>query len=304
MENTVTFMSYNSTGLDSAKAKFTTDICEDYDVHFLAIQEHFKFVNSDKYFKREFREYSSYVIPGHRGPGQVTGRAKAGLAQLCRREVDVKKVRVATTGFRIQAQVLQLPTSRVLWLNTYLPTDPQLQQYDDGELQELLMEVRNIISQFDDIVWGSDLNWDPVRNNQFSRTLAQFIAETGLVSLWEHFPVPYTHVHTDGRSRSVLDHFLISPRLLSLVEGCGVVERGDNRSRHCPVWLKLKLGSLPIRKPSPKWIPRRPDWSKATPEQKTTYKEYLQTRLQQVQEHRVQGVPGLGCEDLHCSDPA
>ena len=191
---------------------------------FLAIQEHFKFVNVDKYFKSGFKDFSSYVIPGHRIPGQMTGRAKAGLAQLCRQEYDVKKVRVSTSGFRVQAQVLELPTSRVLWLNTYLPTDPKLQQYDDGELQEVLEEVRNILSsaQFDDIVWGSDLNWDPSRNTQFSRIIYQFIHEVGLVSLWETYTVPYTHVHTDGHSRSLLDHFLLSPCLLSLVEGCGV----------------------------------------------------------------------------------
>ena len=86
-------------------------------------------------------------------------------------------------------------------------------------------------------------------------------------SLWETHPVPYTHVHTDGRSKSVLDHFILSPRLLPLVVDCGNVERGDNRSRHCPIWVSLKLGSLPLRKPSKKWIPKRPAWSKATPAQ-------------------------------------
>ena len=104
-------------------------------------------------------------------------------------------------------------------------------------------------AQYDDVVWGSDLNWDPSRNNKFSRTLANFIQESGLVTLWDKFPVPYTHLHTDYRSSSILDHFLVTPRLLTLVEGCGIIERGDNRSRHCPIWLKLKLGSLPLRKP-------------------------------------------------------
>ena len=68
----------------------------------------------------------------------MTGRAKAGLAELCKREYDVKKVRVSNSGFRTQAQVLELPTTRVLWLNTYLPTDPKLQNYDDGDLKEVL----------------------------------------------------------------------------------------------------------------------------------------------------------------------
>ena len=302
-DETVTFMSYNSTGLDSVKIKFSLDICENYDVDFLAIQEHFKFVNTDKYFKSGYSNFRSYVIPGHRAPGQMSGRAKAGLAQLSRGELDVKKVRVVTTNFRLQAQVLELPTSRELWLNTYLPTDPRLQQYDDSELQEVLEEVRNILNniQFDDLVWGSDLNWDPSRNTQFSRTLDAFVRELGLVSLWDTHPVPHTHVHTDGRSTSVLDHFVLSPRLLPLVESCGIVERGDNRSRHCPIWLKLKLGSLPVRKPSPRWVPKRPAWSKATDDQKNAYKHSLEQKLVQLQHHAGQSQC-LGCQSLQCKD--
>ena len=303
MDDTITFMSYNSTGLDSVKVKFSLDLCEKYDVDFLSIQEHFKFVNTDRYFKTGFTDFTSYVVPGHRAPGQMSGRAKAGLAQLCRRELELKKVRVSTTNFRLQAQVLELPTSRVLWLNTYIPPDPQLQQYDDSELQELLEEVKDILrsEQFDDLVWGSDLNWDPSRNNQCTRSMAAFVQEVGLVSLWDTYPVPYTHVHTDGRSTSVLDHFLISPRLLPLVEGCGIVERGDNRSRHCPVWLKLKLGSLPIRKPSPRWVPKRPAWGKASADQQLVYKNSLEEKLAQLQTQADQ-LQCLQCQDMHCKD--
>ena len=118
--------------------------------------------------------------------------------------------------------------------------------------------VRNILesAEYDDVVWGSDLNWDPSRNTQFARTVAAFVQEMWLVSLWESSPVPLTHVHTDAKSCSVLDHFLVTLRLLPLVEGCGIVDRGDNRSTHCPIWIQLKLGSLSIRKPCKiKWIP-------------------------------------------------
>ena len=81
------------------------------------------------------------------------------------------------------------------------------------------MEIRSIIrcTDFDDIIWGSDLNWEPA------------------------------------------DHFIRTPRLLSLVKRCGVVERGDNRSRHCPIWVELELGALPVKTKSRKWIPKRPD---------------------------------------------
>ena len=46
-------------------------------------------------------------------------------------------------------------------MNTYLPTDPQtFGEYDDTELRGVLSEVENILNNnnFDDVVWGSDLN--------------------------------------------------------------------------------------------------------------------------------------------------
>ena len=156
-------MSYNPTGLDSSvKCRFSNNICDEYDVDFFAVQEHFKFVKTtDQYFKKSFPDYFTYMLPGYRPPGQEYGRAKAGLAQLTRKTLDVKKERVETRGYRIQAQVLQLPSTRVLWLNTYLPTDPQtIGEYDDTELRGVLSEVENVLNNnnFDDVVWGSDLN--------------------------------------------------------------------------------------------------------------------------------------------------
>ena len=110
-----------------------------------------------------------------------------------------------------------------------------------------------------------------------------------------------TDIHTDGRSRSVSDHFLLSPRLTPLVDSCGIVKWGDTRSRHCLVWLRLKLGSLTVRKPRLKWVPRRPAWSKATSDQEKQYKYSLEQRLVQLQQ-QVDHLPGLGCQNIHCRD--
>ena len=61
----VTFMSYNSTGINSVKCKWICDICEEFDVDYFAIQEHFKKTKSiDKYFRDNFKGYTLYVIPG------------------------------------------------------------------------------------------------------------------------------------------------------------------------------------------------------------------------------------------------
>ena len=117
VSNTVTFMSYNSTGINTVKCNWITEICDIYDVNYIAIQEHFKSnKNTDKFFRDNFKKFNSYVIPGHRAPGQDFGRAKAGMAQLSLKKVAVKKDRVLTRGYRIQAQILNISKKKILWL--------------------------------------------------------------------------------------------------------------------------------------------------------------------------------------------
>ena len=133
-----TFMSYNPTGIDNpVKCSWINDICVEYDVDFLSIQEHFKSSKTtDKYFRDRFPGYHSVVVHGHREPGQDTGRAKAGLSQLCKKNIAVKRSRISSKHYRVQAQLVHLQVSNILWINTYFPTDPQLVgDYDDSELQ-------------------------------------------------------------------------------------------------------------------------------------------------------------------------
>ena len=64
--DSITFMSYNSTGIDSNKIYFMNDIYDEYDIDFLAIQEHFRFVNVDKFFEKGFDKFSNFVQLGYR----------------------------------------------------------------------------------------------------------------------------------------------------------------------------------------------------------------------------------------------
>ena len=132
------------------------------------------------------------------------------------------------------------------------------------------------------------------------RQVYAFMDGLGLVSLWSEHPVKYTYLHTDYKSMSVLDHFMLSPRLLDLVEGCGVVERGDNLSGHCPIWVSLRLGSLPPKKKVKTAIPKKPAWSKASEDKKLEFTMDLQSKLLEIH------VPwsDLCCEDPHCQDQA
>ena len=207
--------------------------------------------------------------------------------------------------FRVQAQVLHLPTTSILWINTYLPTGPQtVRNYDDSELQSCLSEVENIITNtvHTDIVWGSDLNWDMARNSQFALIVSRFMERHSLVSLWSDHGVSHTYeqVCKTGRvAQSTVDHFVLSPRLLPLVVDCGVIHRGDNLSFHSPIWVKLQVGQLPLKKRATASDQKKPSWSKASQEQVDAYTTALQDRLA-----AVQVPPSLMCQDVHCKEAA
>ena len=68
-----------------------------------------------------------------------------------------------------------------------------IRQYDDSDLQELLSEVEELLAggSFDDVVWGSDLNWDPSRVTYFARIMKSFMDRLGLVSAWTQHPCSY-----------------------------------------------------------------------------------------------------------------
>ena len=260
--DTVTFMSYNFTGADSVKCQWVREVAEEHNVNYCALQEHFKTVKSTaQWFVKQFSRYHTYVIPAYRLPGVDSGRGRGGLAQLALRSLAVGRSRVVASSPRLQAQILNFPSCKILWLNAYMPCDPQLQTFDDTELLATLSEVESLISSNSDcdIVWAADMNWDKSRDNHYTRTVAAAMERLRLTSVWDGQNIDYTHVHTDGIATSTIDHFLVSSKLVGLVEECGPVHRGDNLSRHSPIFLRLRLGELPNRPvPVPPPPPRMP----------------------------------------------
>ena len=151
----VNFLSYNSTGMNSIKAAWISDLLQVTNSHFIGIQEHLKRNKTvDKFFRDQFSDYNTYVVPAHRDQGQDSGRAKGGLAALSSRNLDIQCHRIKTNSFRLQAQTLEFPNVRILWINVYLPTDPQTQDNNTEELLSVLREIENVmdIANFDDCI--------------------------------------------------------------------------------------------------------------------------------------------------------
>ena len=142
--STVNFISYNSTGLDTVKTKWVRDLSDTTNTPFIGIQEHFKSnKNTEKYFQDQFPSFNSHVTPGFREPGINAGRPKGGLAQLIDKRFKMIKNKISVNNSRVQAQILQLPTTHLLWINAYFPTDSgaiNMNIENENELLTLLRE--------------------------------------------------------------------------------------------------------------------------------------------------------------------
>ena len=88
---------------------------------------------------------------------------------------------------------------------------------------------------------------------------------------------------------------MISKGLVNLVQDSGVVHRGDNLSRHSPIYMTLDLGNITSKPISCKTTPMRyPDWEKASYQETTDYTMNLQKNLQMLK---------FPDSVRHCKDP-
>ena len=279
---TANFLCFNSTGLNTIKADWIRNLYQVTGCEFVSIQEHFKKNKTiDKFFRDQFPEKYSYIIQGHRDKESDSGRPKGGIAQMYDKSLNLKVDRIVTKNFRIQAQILNFETSKLLWLNTYFPTDPGGEIFEMEELSELLSAIETVMDtvDFDDILWNGDLNHDPSRTSGFARTLSGFLSRLGLVTVWDKFPVDYTHVHTDFKSTSTLDHFVVNRKLLDHIVDCGVLHLGDNPSRHSPIMLKLNVGNILKLNKKEMIRHRKPVWYKADQMARDNFTMDLHNRL-------------------------
>ena len=109
MDSTFNLLSYNSTGMDTDKINFINDVAETFEIDLLQLQEHFKATKSvEKYFKKHFKQYETYVKPAVRPVIDGAGRPKGGLAMFVHNKCGFRKERVHVNSWRIQAQILHL----------------------------------------------------------------------------------------------------------------------------------------------------------------------------------------------------
>ena len=182
----VTFCSYNMTGADKAKCEWINDILNEFNVDFVSLQEHFKTVKTtDKWFRSQFHDWQTFVIPAFRQQNVDSGRGIGGLVQLSNNTMKISKQRILSKSPRIQAQRIMFPNLKVLWINTYMPCDSQNSKSDNLELITTLSEVENIINSNKDCetVWSGDMNWEMSRKTEFSNIFHSIVEKLKVQTL-------------------------------------------------------------------------------------------------------------------------
>ena len=281
------------------KTQWTRELLDTFKIDYLCFQEHFK-KNVGNFFPSNFPGYSAFVVPATRAENQDSGRPKGGLAQLNSTRFQTKVKRISTSSPRLQAQILEFPNISLLWINTYFPTDPQTQMFDDTELRDVLRELEEILdtAMYDHVLVCGDLNWHRSRMSGFSVAVHSFVERIGLASVWDKFPVSHTHVHTDNASVSTLDHFLADPVLLQAIVEASAIQLGDNMSRHSPIILKVNIQTLPARKKENTKSIRRPAWYKSCQEERQQFKAQVEEKLSLLH------LPhSLTCTNPTCKEP-
>ena len=175
---------------------------------------------------------------------------------------------------RVQACLINFPRSRILWLNSYFPTDPQAANFDDTELRETIAAIKAIIenNEHDEVLWQGDINADFIRRSKYVEIVTDALEEINVVSVWNNFPIDFTYCSPTEASFSTIDHSLVSEGLESSIRDAGVIHLGDNVSGHSPIYLKLNIGSLPEHKEHERRFSPKQNWQKATLEDKLRFK--------------------------------
>ena len=88
---TVNILSYNSTGMDTAKIAWINELAANLQIDLMGVQEHFKCTKSvEEYFRKHFPQFYSHVKPAVRDTATV-GRPRGGLTQLVNKKCNFKK---------------------------------------------------------------------------------------------------------------------------------------------------------------------------------------------------------------------
>ena len=289
--------SYNSTGFGIGVQQFISTLALFSNI--ICLQEHFLLDNKDKKYSNTAKirkafssKYDMFVVPASKENKQVSkGRGRGGLATLWDKSLTKYVSQIKCSNFRLQATKFSFPSGSFLLLNTYFPCDPQQANFNENELLNVLVEMKNIMEQEKcvfNLVLG-DLNCHFLRQSGFTKIIENFFQDLNFKVFWENpdqdenhliHQVDFTNYQTrNGQtSTSVIDHFVGNERVYNCIVEAGVIHSGENPSSHSPIFAKLQFGNIDFSAEEISSV-KRVSWSKASDEAKQNYINTVNTNF-------------------------
>ena len=118
---------------------------------------------------------------------------------------------------RVQACLINLPRSRIFWLNSYFPTDPQTPMMILNKEKQL--SIKSVIenNQHDQVLWqgdiNTDINTDFRRKSKYVEVVKEALEDLNVKSVWNEFPIDFTFCSPTELSFSTIDHSLVRDNL-------------------------------------------------------------------------------------------
>ena len=304
-------ISHNTTGWRDDRANLLNFILVTHGILICAIQEHMQLEGNLYRIASKFNSYETFSIPAFKNNEVIhQGRPSGGLSLIYSRKIMnyVEHITVPNS-YRVQGIKVKLPQQTFVFINTYFPTDPRNENFDDSELIETLEDINFILDtceHSDNLILLGDFNTDFSRNSRFVTIVKQFIEENELTSVWSKFGCDFTYSQTaerNGRIQtafSTIDHFIVKNEFLDdCTEACAL-HIAENLSNHEIIYLKIKVQNVELPKQSKTFEPpsNKPNWLKASPEQISAFQNDVSVSLAEIREPDI----ALCCRDVHCTN--
>ena len=275
-----------------------------------ATQEHWQLAPNIYKLQSKFQNYELFSLPARKSSSRIhRGRPSGGLCLYYHKKIQhlVTHIPVPNSN-RVQGISVKMLNYKLVFINVYFPTDPRVNNFNDDELIKTLEDIKFIVNDCDrddKVILLGDFNTDFSRNTAFVNRVRDFMLENDFSTLWNKFPIDFTHCQTVFRNMqphhyfSTIDHFFVTENFRNSCLDASVLHFAENTSNHEMIYMKIKCPDQAIRGGENllNEINTAPNWNKATPYQIISFKNELKEGLSNIY------VPdtALYCRSVHCA---
>ena len=283
MDN-IRLSSFNCKGFSVSKVKHITELLANCEI--LLLQETWFLKSQLGTINQYFSDFNTCGISGMHENVLIQGRRYGGCSFLYKKSLSANVICIDMNSKRVCCIRLEMKSFVLYVFNVYFPCDTNnnehLQDYNDvlSDISGCMIEHK-----IDYCVIAGDLNTDLSRlNSGNTLSLQPFVNNENLAFVLDKFSddVQYTFTGIQ-HNHSLIDHYLVSQKLLDTISQYYTVDSVDNLSDHLPLFCHLSIDNNNLHseqgiigKP---YVSNKSHWQHASEKQIHDYQTDLDKRL-------------------------